>query len=121
MITRYRYCRVCQKSWCVNESSVCPECKSVHLQPPKRSRLFKDIQISVYKAYDSSDYDGHERRITSSRQEEKLLERFNLVRWEDCDHQRGKPEAQKDPNCQPDTPMPEDVSIDFGVKEEVLV
>lgn len=79
------YCGVCKK-W--TNGSCCQK------ETPKKSSKFS-VNVIWYDGYESSDYDGKPRKVTSIREENKLLERFDMVRMEDFDKTHPVPQQEK--------------------------
>jgi hypothetical protein len=57
-------------------------CRSCYEEIPEDQQK-KSFNIHIYKAYTSKDFDGTIRRVTGTSDENKLLERFGLIRHED--------------------------------------
>lgn len=75
---RQTLCNHC-KTWYESREGFCKKC----FEEIPEDEQKKTFNISVYKAYNSKDFDGTLRRVTSTREENQLLNRFGLVRHED--------------------------------------
>lgn len=75
---RQTLCNHCGK-WFVSSLKFCRSC---YEEIPEDEQK-KSFNIHIYKAYTSKDFDGTVRRVTGTSDENKLLERFGLIRHED--------------------------------------
>ena len=106
----YVFCKKCQELYEVREGCACePEVS-------KKSKKF-DINVMWFNAYTSEDINGRPEKITSHREENRILEQNNCIRGEDFDKTFKESQQQKNIRDMRENPV-DMTGINIGFKGE---